>query len=119
MDSNEATLERIDIRWDVRTRSTYREARGEVAVEASFLMTLGTYSGPTDRKVMADNINARGVHVDDVDSVSCEGGAPSLREAAAALAERGISEADVVHMRIAAVLLDEAEIAQAFDPDRD
>jgi hypothetical protein len=111
-------LDRIDIRWAVRTRTEFDTPVGTATALGSFLMTLGAYPGPATRQIMADNINARGVHDGDLEEVSCPGGAPSLRQATEIVSARGIRVEDIVEMTIQTVIVDDVrEIAesQAFD----
>ncbi|MFZ3481836.1 hypothetical protein [Sphingomonas sp. 3-13AW] len=98
----------------VKTRSVIMTSNGEAIADARFSITLGTYSGPTTPKIMADNINARGVYEDDVHEVFSPAGAPPLSEAATLLSSRGILPDDIVDMAIEDVLIDDTVIASSF-----
>lgn len=108
MSANAAILDLIDIRWSVRTRSAVDTTSGKAIAHGGFSMTLGTYDGPISRQMMADAINARGMHAGDVDDISCIDGAPSNDEVIAVLTTRGIQPEDVVEMIIQDVLVDDA-----------
>lgn len=120
MKPDASVLERIDVRWAVRTRVEFDTVRGTATATASFLMTLGTYDGPMTKEMMADNISSRGIHEGDVDDVQCDGGAPSIRETETILAGRGIRPDDIVEMVVRDVILDDAhEIASSVLEDEE
>lgn len=105
--------DRIDVRWKVVTRSPISTPRGDAVAEAEFFMTLGTYGGDITAKDMADNINARGVYDGDVVSVSSPGDAVTVAVATEVMHRRGVKEGDIVEMVVAAVMLDDCEIAES------
>lgn len=115
MSADAGILDRIDIRWSVRTRSLIDTRLGKAIAHGAFSMRLGTYSGPTTQRIMADNINARGVHEGDIETVSCIDGSPSDEEVLDLLNARGIRPEDIVEMIIQDVIVDDAsEVAASI-----
>jgi len=115
MSADAQILDRIDIRWTVRTRSIVDTAFGKTVVNCSFSIVLGTYDGPTTQKTLADNINGRGVYEDDIDSISCIDGDPSVTEIVKILAACSVRPEDVVEMIIQDVIVDDDhEIASSI-----
>ena len=115
MSADAQILDRIDVRWSVRTRSIVDTAFGKAVVNCSFSIVLGTYDGPTTQKTLADNINGRGVYEDDIDSVSCIDGDPSVTEIVQILAACSVRPEDVVEMIIQDVIVDDGhEIASSI-----
>lgn len=114
--SDDNVRDRIDVRWAVRTRSPIDTSHGPAVAYASFLITLGTYGGDIAIGQMTDNINARGVHDGDVIFVTSPGDAVTLDEASRIMRDRGVAETDIIDMLIAAIVLDDEEIAQSVFP---
>ena len=115
MPADAQILDRIDIRWFVKTRSVVGTAFGNTVVNASFLITLGTYDGPGTQKTLAENINSRGVHEDDIDGITCIDGDPSMTDVVAVLGDRGILPEDVVDMIVQEVIVDDVhEVASSI-----
>lgn len=106
-----AILDRVDVRYAVEAHFEFG-SRDFFVAKASFLMTCGVYAGVPTQAIMAGLIMDRGVHADDIDDV---GGADHSKEIVAAMIrERGVRESDIRSMTIAAVLVDEAEVAQSL-----
>lgn len=115
MSADAQILERIDIRWAVRTRSVIDTAFGKAVVHCSFSITLGTYDGPSDQRTIAQNIVARGVYAEDIDSVSCIGGATDIDQVVVTVNAWGIRPEDVVEMIVQDVIVDDVhEIASSI-----
>jgi len=115
MPADAQILDRIDIRWAVRTRSVIDTAFGKAVVHCSFSITLGTYDGPPDQKTIAKNIVARGVYAEDIDSVSCIDGETEIARIVTTMNAMGVRPEDVVEMIVQDVIVDDAhEIASTI-----
>jgi hypothetical protein len=115
MPADAQILERIDIRWAVRTRSVIDTAFGKAVVHCSFSITLGTYDGPSDQRTVAQNIVARGVYAEDIDSVSCIDGVTEIDQIVTIVNACGIRPEDVVEMIVQDVIVDDVhEVASTI-----
>jgi hypothetical protein len=115
MSADAQILDRIDIRWAVRTRSVIDTAFGKAVVHCSFSITLGTYDGPCSQRTIAQNILARGVYAEDIDSVSCIDGETETAQIVTIVNAMGIRPEDVVEMVIQDVIVDDVhEIASSI-----
>jgi len=106
-------LDRIDVRYDVSIVATVDYGHGDHVVHASVLITCGTYDGIADKANIAALVNDRGIQPEDIDRISSIGSWPGAELLAEILNERGVQADDIVEARIAAVTLDEIDIATA------
>ena len=105
------TLDRIDIRYDVRISADVNIGGVVYPASARVLITCGTYSGISDKRVIADLVSSRGIQPEDILPATQIHPYPESADVADALNEQGVRERDVAEFRIDAVLVDEREVA--------
>lgn len=113
------TLDRIDVRYDVLIVSDIKHNGDDLKVYSRMLVTLGTYSGISDKSIVAENVINRTVQADDIEYVYGSTGPADYQSIADALNDRGIYEDDIAEAKISAVLLDDNDIAQSIDVEQD
>ena len=105
------TLDRIDIRYDVHVNANVDIGSVVYPASARVLITCGTYSGISDKRIIADLVSSRGIQPEDILPATQIHPYPESGAIADALNERGIRERDIAEFRIDAVLVDEREVA--------
>lgn len=115
MSADPQILDRIDIRWAVRTRSVIDTAFGKVVVHCRFSIRLGTYDGPCSQRTIAQYILTRGVYAADIDSISCIDGVTEIDQVVVIVNACGIRPEDIVEMIVQDVIVDDVhEIATSI-----
>ena len=104
-------LDRIDVRYAVEAHFEFGR-RDFFVAKASFQITCGVYDGPPTTAMMADLIQSRGVH--DMDIVDLTGTDHSKEIVAAMIQERGVKAEDIRSMTIAAVMVDDEDVAESM-----
>ena len=110
---DDATLDRIDVRYSVHAHFEFNEGRSDFFVATADLsITCGVYSVLPDRACMAGLVMNRCVHEDDLDLT---GTGLSRREVADMINERGVRPGDIRAMRIEDVIVDDAVVASTME----
>ena len=106
-------LDRIDLRFDVHFEcSVKKDDRNAVTVLGNILIACGTYSGIPTKENLVELINDRGIYDQDISSMTgSRRWQPSMEEAAKMIHARGITVDEIKKATIAAVMLDETDIA--------
>lgn len=113
------TLDRIDVRYDVLVVSDIKHNGDDLKVHCRIFITLGTFSGISDKSIIAENIINRTIEPDDIEYVYGSTSPANHEAIADALNDRGIYEDDITEAKISAVLLDDNDIAQSINVEQD
>lgn len=106
-----ATLDRIDVRYAVKTHFEFG-GRDFFVAKASFQITASLHAGIPTKDDMADLIVSRGLHEGDIDDLS--GTDLSEKVVIAMIMEKSIVAGDITEMVIDEVTVDDVAVAQSF-----
>jgi threonine dehydrogenase-like Zn-dependent dehydrogenase len=107
-------LDKIEVRYFVKAAAVVYPEGCPVVAHLSMSVTAGVYSGIMDKEDMADTINHRGIHEEDIDHVQDPRGRATKESVADMLEEKKLSPDDIISMAISEITLDEATIAMSW-----